>query len=297
MTALVFVAAPALSVLVFELLSGLQYTFAPHRLKGIQSDSDRKAKPARRSTWFALLLVLWPQRFDAEQARDRQDVISQLRRAGYPFDTPGEFYAAAMRTFSVYLGLGALAAGFVVANEGSLLAALVLAGLFTALGLRWPHKQLQMKTEKRAKAMRNNMLTGLAMMSSLLEAGIGVQETLRRTASVGGPFCNLLGLLNARMEIEDFNKAIRTTEAHVADPSDVEMKLFLRDVQDYFINNRPLLAGVKALHEAVHRNVVEETEARASVIARTSGLFGGMSVIGMVMSIAAPFMSVVLGGF
>ena len=48
-----------------------------------------------------------------------------------------------------------------------------------------------------------------------------------------GTQSNLLGLLVARMEVEDFNKAIEVTRAHLPDLSDVEANLFLRDIQDF----------------------------------------------------------------
>ncbi len=123
-------------------------------------------------------------------------------------------------------------------------------------------------------------------------AGVGVQEALRRTASVGGPFCNLLGLLIARMEVEDFRKALATTQAHLPDPGDVEAHLFLRDVEAFFVHNRPLLASVQALQEAIHRNVIEATEARAALVRQRSGLFGVLAVVGLVISLIAPFASI-----
>ncbi len=117
-----------------------------------------------------------------------------------------------------------------------------------------------------------------------------MQEALRRTALGGGPFCNLLGLLVARMEVEDFSKAIEVTRAHLPDLTDVEANLFLRDIQDFFANNRPVLASVQGLQEAVHRSVVELTEARAALVRQRSGLFGVLAVVGLVLAIIAPFM-------
>jgi hypothetical protein len=137
--------------------------------------------------------------------------------------------------------------------------------------------------------MRSNMLTGLAILNALLASGVSVQEALRRTAGVGGPFCNLLGLLIARMEVDDFSKAIQTTRAHLPDAGDVEANLFLRDVEDFFLHNRPLTNSVQALQEAVHRRVVESTESKAAVVRQRSGLFGILAVLGLVISIIAPF--------
>ena len=242
----------------------------------------------RRSAWYALLGAVWPARFDPSAATNMADVVELLRRAGYPYETPGAFYATAIRTFSLFLAVGGLLAG-VLFSMGMGIAGIALAAIFIFLGLRRPYSQLKSLARRRAGAMRNNMLTGLAMLNSLLASGVGVQEALRRVAGVGGPFCNLLGLLIARMEVDDFAKAIQTTRAHLPDPGDVETNLFLRDVEDFFVHNRPLSSSVQALQEAVHRNVVESTEARAALVRQRSGLFGVLAVMGLVISIIAPF--------
>jgi Flp pilus assembly protein TadB len=236
-------------------------------------------------------VTVWPGRFDPAAAQNMADVVGLLRRAGYPYNTPGEFYAAAIRTFSLYLALGGFLAGTLF-FLGWPLPGLALAGIFIFLGLRQPYSRLKGIARRRAAAMRDNMLTGLAMLNALISAGVGVQEALRRTAAVGGPFCNLLGLLIARMEVDDFVRAVETTRAHMPDPADVEAGLFLRDVEDYFVRNRPLLSGVQALQEAVHRNLVETTEARAGLVRQRSGLFGILAVVGLLVSLIAPFAGV-----
>src|SRR5690606_31680003 len=159
--------------------------FGPSRLVK-QSVSEIK----QRSSWEALLLAILPGRFDHKHAKTMADVVNLLRRAGYPYDTPGEFYAASMRDFSIYLFVGGLLAG-VLAAMGNLMIAPIMASLFIFLGLRRPYVRLKLLAKKRAESMRNNMLIGLSVLSSLLSSGVGVQEALRRTASVGGPFCNL----------------------------------------------------------------------------------------------------------
>jgi hypothetical protein len=298
MTLLTFLGALSLSVLSFEITSSLSggLSTSPktglirrNRLSGIQTEAG--STPPRRSAWHALLGAIWPARFDPAAATNLADVVSLLRRAGYPYDTPGAFYAAAVRTFSIYLAIGGLLAG-VMFSLGMGLAGLGPAAVFIFLGLRRPYVRLKLLAKRRAGAMRNNMLTGLAMLNALLTSGVNVQDALRRVAGVGGPFCNLLGLLIARMEVDDFAKAIETTRAHLPDPGDVEANLFLRDVEDFFVHNRPLSASVGALQEAVHRNVVERTEARAALVRQRSGLFGVLAVVGLVFSIIAPFAGV-----
>jgi len=288
MTFFAFLGALSLSILIFELMSVFQTafsTFGSNRLTNFHSPNT----PKRRSTWEALLLAILPGRFDPEQAKNMADVVSLLRRAGYPYDTPGEFYAVAIRDFSIFLAVGGLLAGALAAMN-IIAAAPVVALIFIFLGLRRPYVHLKTLAKKRAESLRNNMLIGLSVLSALLSSGVGVQEALRRASSVGGPFCNLLGLLVARMEVEDFTKAVEVTRAHLPDPSDVEANLFLRDIYDFFANNRPVLSSVQGLQESVHRTVVEATEARAALVRQRAGLFGVMAVLGLVLAIIAPFM-------
>jgi len=288
MTFFAFLGALSLSVLAFELMSIFQNAFSifgNNRLMNISAT----APSARRSTWEALLVAILPGRFDPDKAKSMTDVISLLRRAGYPYDTPGEFYAVAIRDFSLFLAVGGLLAG-ALAAMGVIAVAPALALIFIFLGLRRPYVRLKTLAKRRAEGLRNNMLIGLSVLSSLLSSGVGVQEALRRASTVGGPFCNLLGLLVARMEVEDFTKAIEVTRAHLPDPTDVEANLFLRDIYDFFANNRPVLSSVQGLQESVHRTVVEMTEAHAALVRQRSGLFGVLAVVGLVLAIIAPFM-------
>ena len=286
MTFFAFLGALSLSVLAFELLSVFQNAFS---VFGSNRLINTHSAIARRSTWDALLVAVLPGRFDPNQARNMADVVSLLRRAGYPYDTPGEFYAVAIRDFSVYLFVGGLLAGALAAT-GMIPFAPVIALIFSLLGLRRPYVRLKLLAKKRADGLRNNMLIGLSVLSSLLSSGVGVQEALRRASTVGGPFCNLLGLLVARMEVDDFAKAIEITRAHLPDPKDVEANLFLRDIYDFFANNRPVLSSVQGLQESVHRMVVEMTEERAALVRQRSGLFGVLAVMGLVLAIIMPFM-------
>ena len=293
MTFLAFLAALSLAVLAFELASALQTTlsiFGGHgRLAGARVENANQPAMRRRSTWEGLLLAVFPARFDVSQVKDAAKVTNLLRRAGYPYDTPGEFYAAAMRMFSIYLAIGGLLAGAMVFLNAPL-AAPVLVLIFVFLGLRRPYVRLRLLAKKRAEAMHSNMLIGLATLNSLLSAGMGAQEALRRTASIGGPFCNLLGLLVARMEIEDFGKAIEVVRAHLPDLSDIESELFLRDIEDFFVHNRPLGSGIRALQESMHRSIVEATQARAALVRQRSGLFGILAVMGLIFSMISPFL-------
>jgi len=292
MTFWIFVAALAASIFSYELGTGLQATLSTFGRNNRLDDfiDASQAHPPRRSSLEALLIAFLPERFDASKVRNKSDVVDLLRRSGYVYDTPGDFYSASIRIFIRYLIIGAsFAAAMAILDMA--FAAAPMAAIFIFLGLRRPYAQLKVATQKRAAAMRNNMLIGLSVLQSLLDAGVGVQEALRRTANVGGPFCNLLGLLVARMGVDDFDKALATVRAHVPDPDDVEINLFFTDLEGYFKLSRPIASSVKALREAVHRQVVEETEERAALVRQRSGLFGVLAVLGLVLSIIAPFMA------
>ncbi len=296
-TLLLFVGALALSVFVFEISSSIlaaASTFGKNRLDAVADRESGTRMPTRRTTWEAILIAIFPGRFDASKAKNSANVVDLLRRSGYPVDTPGEFYAGAIRTFSMFLLVGGAAAGLLATTEFGFLGP-VVAGAMILVGLRRPYSRLKLLAKKRAETVKSNMLIGLSVLDALLTAGVATQEALRRTAAVGGPFNNLLALLVARMEIEPVDKAIATTRAHVPDPYDVEMDLFLRDVEDYFVSNRPLASSVRALREAVHRAVVEATEARAALVKQRAGLFGVLSVLGLVLGLIAPYMGQGMG--
>ncbi len=289
MTALAFLGALSVATFSFELIAALQYGFFRHsRLDGAYQNQSQS--PTRRSTWEAILITLFPKRFDPNEAKDMLDVVALIRRAGYPYNTPGEFYAAAIREFSKYLIVGGLMAGSLAMN-GMLFAAPLFAAFYIYLGLRRPYTRLKKMAKARAETMRNNMLIALSVLESLLSSGVGVQDALRRTAAVGGTFSNLLGLLVAQMEIKDIESSIEVVQAHLPDPSDTDATLFLADILDFFQRSRPILASVTALRESVHRTVLELTEQRAALVRQRSGLFGITAVIGLVLSMVMPFIS------
>jgi hypothetical protein len=259
------------------------------RLDGVSS--GQVSAKAHRSTWEALLVAVLPRRFDPNLAgTSKTNVIDLLRRAGYPFSTPGEFYASAIKYFTVYLVAAAIASGILVILGLGVVAPFLAAG-FIYIGLTRPYANLRTLAKKRADALRNNMLVGLAVFESLLAAGQGVQESMRAASKVGGPFCNLMGLLVARMEIEPHVDAIETTRAHVPDPDDIDMQLFLRDIYDHFVRGRPILSGITALRVAVHRNILEATEKRTSVVLQRTSLLGIFAIVGLILSIILPFMN------
>jgi hypothetical protein len=294
---LAFLGALSLAVLAFESLSALQAARSSYgrsrsaaRLAGVMAEGA--SPPARRSTWEALIPGLFPRRFGSLLGGANVDVVSLLRRAGYPYDTPGAFYAAAVQAFAFSLLLAGLLAGAVTALGQPLVAPFAALGPIF-LGLRWPYARLRRLVRRRAEALRSNLLLGLAVLESLLASGVQVQEALRRTAGIGGPFNNLLGLLVARMKVEGFDQAIQSARSHLPDPEDMEAGFFLRDLEDFFVRGRPLLPSVRALREAARRGMVESTEARAALVRQRSSLYGILAVLGLLFFLIGPF----LGGF
>jgi hypothetical protein len=277
-------------VIVLEVGTAIQSSLVWHSKLAGASVAGAPAAP-RRSTWVALLVAIFPTRFDPNHQTTNSNVIDLLRRAGYPFDTPGEFYASAIKYFTVYLIAGAITAG-VAFIFGFGIAAPFLAGAFIYMGLVRPYANLRNLAKKRAEAMRSNMLVGLAVFESLLTASMGVQEAMRQASQIGGPFCNLLMLLVARISVDGAEKAIETTRAHLPDPNDVDMQLFLRDISDFFSPSaRPILTSITALRVSVHRTILEETEKRASLVLQRTSILGIFAVVGLILSIILPFMN------
>ncbi|MCX8024381.1 MAG: hypothetical protein N3A60_04180 [Thermanaerothrix sp.] len=283
-----FVGATAAMVFGYELLQrALAPTYAQHRLQGPTVGAVESAR--QPSLWEAVLVAVFPGWFGQGISKRSETLVDLLRRAGYPYSSPGEFYAHAIRIFAQNLVvLGALSAVLILVGvpEGIL----PIGALLVYDGLQRPYRRLRRMIRQRAQAFRNNMLAGLSTLQSLMAAGIGVQEAMRRTAEIGGPFCNLLLLLVTRMEIEPFSDALEAVRRHLPDPNDVEVNLFLRDVEAYFTTNRPLLPGVVALQNAVHRLMVEETESRAAMVRQRANLFGIFGVVGMLLTLILPFM-------
>ena len=101
-------------------------------------------------------------------------------------------------------------------------------------------------------------------LQAAFEAGI---QALRRTAGVGGSFCNLLGCSwqggKSMISARRLKSSGRTS---------------------------PILSSVLGLQEWVHRYVVEMTEARVALVRQWAGLFGVLAVVGLMLAIIAPFM-------
>jgi len=294
MTFFAFIAAFALAILAHELVSAIQVAFVGRWNNPLNTPTLTHSDiPNQRSrtTLEAILLAVFPKHFDEGQATNVTDVVGLLRRSGYVYATPGEFYAAAIRDFSQFLLIGmVLAVGLVILDMP--VAAMPVLVIYIVLGLRRPYARLKSAARKREFATKNNMLLGLSVLESLLTVSTGSQTAFAETAKIGGPFCNLLALLSVQIEKGGPDKAIEIVSAHLPTPNDIEANLFLADVLAYYKEMRPILSSVSALRESVHRLVLDATEERAALVRQRANLFGIFSVIGLLIALIAPYMAV-----
>ena len=284
MSVLAFLAAILMAFAVYDALTlWLHRGMRSDLLRVVVMEEEAEALRAQpRSIWTATLGFLLPHL--EKQTLKRARVVDWIRRSGYtPYATPAEFYAALLRSTAQGLLLAALG-GFFIASAGLPWLALVY-GLMVAIAFyRRPRVRLRQAVERRASLMRQNMLLGLTQLGVFLQAGVSVQEALRRVGQLGGPFCNLLAFFVARLEVEDVQTALRRLEEHIPDPDDVNMRLFLQDLEGYFLHQRPLTRAVWALRDAVRRDIKNATLSRASQVKRRAGLYGILAVLGMLIA-------------
>lgn len=291
---IIFVGAVAVAALVFEVMSALAGSAAGgDGLASIRTAGSAGVTSKKRSSFDAILLAIWPERFDPENAKNMLDVVDMLRRAWYPYETPGEFYAAAIRDFVVYLIVGSALAGILVLFDMGVVGPIV-AAIFIFLGLRRPYSRLKTLTKKRAEGMVSNMLIGLTVMETLIVASVPVDDTLRAVGKLGGPFCNLMSLLVAQQRIKNADEAVDVVRQHLPDPRNMEVNLFLNDIRDEFSQQGSGRLGesIRALRQSLHRSVVEATETRAALVRQRAGLFGVLAVLGLILTIILPYMGV-----
>lgn len=290
-----FLAALCSAIVAHEIAAVIQVLIFGHRRTLLDAprvaDDVRIPTKRRGTTLDALLLAVFPKRFDERYASNATDVVALLRQSGYYYATPGEFYAAAIRDFSQYLVIGvALAVGLVILDMP--VAAAPILVIYIVLGLRRPYSRLKRVAKKRDDAMKNNMLLGLSVLESLLSVSTGAQTAFAETAKIGGPFCNLLALLAVQIEKSPPEKAVEIVAAHLPNPRDIEANLFLADVLAYFQESRRILSGVSALRLSVHRLVLDNTEERAALVRQRANLFGICSVVGLLLALILPYMGI-----
>ncbi len=288
---LAFLAAVLVTVGLYDLLSMFwgRRRLTEDRLRiVVLGEAEEEGLHGPPSSWMAVFGGFLPRFFDEKRMLRRADVIALIRRAGYtPYATPGEFYAAWLASLAQGLLL-ALFGGVFIVSAGLPVLAVIYGAMVVLAFHRRPFVRLRQAVQRRADLMRQNMLLGLTQLSVFLEAGMGVQEALRRVGQLGGPFCNLLAFFVARLEVEDVTRALQRLEEHLPDPTDVNMRLFLQDLEGYFLRQRPLTRAVQALRDAVRREIKNATLARAARVKRRAGLYGILAVLGMLISGVLP---------
>jgi hypothetical protein len=291
-----FVASLAVTAFAFEVLNSISQSSLTGLARvndGFELVGNETKSRKRRSLLEAILLAVWPAKFDPDVVKNMVDVLSLLRRSGYPYATPGEFYAAAIRDFLLFLLVGSgLAAALVVLNLA--IAAPFAASMFIFLGLHRPYVRLKAMAKKRAEGMTSNMLVGLTVMETLIGSSVSIDESLRAVANLGGPFCNLMALLLAQKNIKSAAEAVEAVKQHLPDPANMEVQLFLRDIEMEFSQEGSGRLGesIRALRQSLHRTVVENTETRAALVRQRAGLFGVLAVLGLVLTIVLPYAGV-----
>ena len=151
----IFVAALFFAVAVYELINLFQVLMNGRRtnviIMPVVDDGVDLPIQRRRTTLEAILLAVLPKRFDPNVA-DTTDIMALLRRSGYYYANPGEFFAAAIRDFSQYLIVGGgLAVTLVILDMP--VAALPILAAYIVLGLRKPYTRLKKIAKRREDAM------------------------------------------------------------------------------------------------------------------------------------------------
>ncbi len=262
---------------------------SPSRLEGpvLEGQQELLQEP-QAPFWVALLGVVFPRLFDREQLFQRHNIVDLIRRSGYyPYASPGEFYAALLSSTATGILVSGLVAGLMTlagaAPIGLIGAALILQGFYNR-----PMARIQRAIREREALMRQNMLLGLSQLAVSLEAGMGVQEALRAAGNLGGPFCNLLTFIAARLQVEPAEDALKRAWAHVPNPQDTNLVLFFNDLEGFFLRQQPLARSIKALTDAVRQEMLNETAARASRVKQRITLYGIFAVLGLLASALLP---------
>jgi len=291
-----FIFAVAMSVLVMEIFSPLIFgekrSEAQERTDDVKvkDDSNTETKIYKHNTLEALVLVFWPSRFDPNRASDRETVDGLLRRSGYYYSTVGEFYAAALRDFVLFLVVGVVMAGLMAMMKMAPLG-LLMAALLIYNGLRWPYGRLKNIAKQRAEAVQNNMLIAMTIMESLSAVGKTAQEGAQCAAQLGGPFCAVLNsyLASLAMKPEDPDEAMEKAKSYLPDINNLDAVLFLDAIKDSEKARGRFLDIVHAARIEAQRKILNGSAARASSIQQKAVLYGFMSAVGMVATLVLPY--------
>jgi len=306
LTFVAFVFAIALCVFVFEILNSILVrkgadprNEAQIRLDSMPAPEDQDTKVYKRNTLESFILALWPSRFDPNAARDRETVESLLRRSGYYYKTVGEFYAAALRDFVMFLVVGVVMI-ILMSMMNMAVVGVVMAALLIYNGLRWPYGRLKNVAKQRADALQNNMLVGLSVIEAITSAGKGMDKATKVAAGVGGPFCAILGYYNYMVTKGGNNveTALEAAKTFLPDRNNLDAVLFLDTLKDISSGEQSRLVQVVRAHRLeTHRKILNSAEERASKVRSRAVLYGFMAAVGMILTLVLPYVFTFSIGF
>ena len=295
---LAFLAAVSASVGFLELASLLfrrdKLTEAQQRLgAGVQvkDESQANTRVYRHNILEAFVLTIWPARFDPDRAADKESVETLLRRSGYYYATVGEFYAAALRDFVMFLIVAVFLASLMFMMKMTAIG-LLMAALLIYNGLRWPYARLKSMARQRADSVQNNMMVAMTIMESMAAAGRGALEGAKSAQNIGGPFCAVLAVYikNLTRFSGDPTRAMEEAKTFMPDPGNLDAILFLDAIRDDEKGTRGrFLETVHAARIEAQRRILTTSTARASKVQSRAVIYGFMASIGMIATLILPY--------
>lgn len=201
----------------------------------------------------------------------------EIRKAGYPFPSVGDFYALkaflAISFFFVGIGINLL-----LGAPTCLLPPLLL-GL---LGLFLPDIKLSRSMRRRRELLRTEMAFSLDRMALLAEAGLAIQVIFREiSASPGGLFTRSLGRVIEDMDLgEHPREAFKKMKERLPDCD--ELDKFIDRVLSSIERGAPIAQSLKALGETMRTKINSEAMRRGM---RTTLLISTVGVVFILTSL------------
>lgn len=139
-----------------------------------------------------------------QSANRKQELMDRLRRAGFPYETAGDYYASRLVNGLMGFLLGII----IVAITGST-AFLFLAILFAILGVTQPDQKIDQAIKDRTRMIYTEMAFTLDRIATLAESGMDVITAMEALSkSPGGLF-----IAELRMLMTDLGVGKRSREA------------------------------------------------------------------------------------
>lgn len=134
----------------------------------------------------------------------KQELMDRLRRAGFPYETAGDYYASKLIS-----GLMGFLLGIVIVVITGSTAFIFLAVLFAVLGATQPDQKIDQQTKERARMIYTEMAFTLDRIATLVESGMDVVTAMEALSkSPGGLF-----IAEIRMMMTDLGVGKRSREA------------------------------------------------------------------------------------